>query len=491
MGPDFGAISRRTVIGGLITAGLYTGGVHRLHAAAERADVIVLGAGLSGLYTALLLEEQGLDVIVLEASGRVGGRVRTETFGGLRHELGASDIGVMYARVLNMMNETGLKRVPSAVRVRPFSYHIGGRLLRAAEWAAADVNRTTGDEREIEPARLESTLIGRLNPLQQLDDWLKPENAHLDIPIGHFLANHGISDAAIDLIGHTMNGNGTGRTSALAMLRDATRIRFGIESYLAMKSAGQDVPALSQVEGGNQRLPEAMAGRLRHPVRFGRAVTGVVRDARGLELTCRDGERFRADFAVCAIPLTAMRNIGFEPVLAPERRAATAGIEYYSATKFYLQPTAPFWEQDGYEPSMWTDGPIERIFAGTDESGEVQSLLVWINGDGSRHIDELDRDAATRFVLEAIAELRPASRGRLEVTGYHSWGRTPYAGGCNASFAAGQVRRFAASLPAPEDRLFFAGEHTRRSEFGMESAMASAERAVTQLLEVAAPRTPL
>ena len=45
--------------------------------AAERADVIVIGAGLAGLNTALNLSDFGVKTIVLEASGRVGGRCYT------------------------------------------------------------------------------------------------------------------------------------------------------------------------------------------------------------------------------------------------------------------------------------------------------------------------------------------------------------------------------------------------------------------------------
>jgi len=134
---------------------------------------------------------------------------------------------------------------------------------------------------------------------------------------------------------------------------------------------------------------------------------------------------------------------------------------------------------------MWTDGPVERAFAGTDENGEVHTLLVWINGQGSQRIDEYDRATATRIVLDTLARIRPASKDQLEVMDYHSWGRTAFIGGCGHTYSAGQVSRFAEILPLPEGRIHFAGEHTRRREFGMESAMASAERVVTEILATA------
>ena len=112
---------------------------------------------------------------------------------------------------------------------------------------------------------------------------------------------------------------------------------------------------------------------------------------------------------------------------------------------------------------MWTDGPIERVFAGTDDNGDVHSILVWITGQGSRRIDQMERETATRFVLDTLARIRPSTKDQLEVMGYHSWGKTPYINGCGHSYSAGQIERYAASLPAPEGRIHFAGEHTRQA----------------------------
>jgi monoamine oxidase len=453
--------------------------------AAETANVIVVGAGLAGLYSAMLLEELGCQVVLLEAAEGVGGRVQTRNIGGTLHELGASDIGVMYARVLDTMRRLGLEREPSSIRVRPFTYHVGGELVRAEDWPGASVNRTQGDEREIAPARLQSELLGRHNPLKELDDWLAPDFRDLDVPAAEFLRQQGVSEEAIRLMDHASNAVGLDRTSALALLRDHTRTQFGIRAFMSLQAAGQAVAPLSQVVGGNQRLPEAMAASLEREIHFGKAAATIWQDPSSVEVTCTDGTRFRGDFLVAAIPFTALRRIDFRPGLSALKAEAAENLSYYSATKFYLRPKTRFWERDGFEPSLWTDGALERVFALTDGNDEVNTLLVWINGQGSRRIDQYDRESATRLVLDLMAAARPASRGQLEVMDYHAWGRTPFVAGCGHSYTAGQVGRFAAGIARPEGRIHFAGEHTRRREFGMESAMASAERVVAEILAAA------
>jgi len=80
------SVTRREFVSGL-GAGTVALGAGRLRAA-EATDVIVLGAGLSGLYTSMLLEEQGYRVTLLEASDHVGGRVQTRNTGGIRTSAG-------------------------------------------------------------------------------------------------------------------------------------------------------------------------------------------------------------------------------------------------------------------------------------------------------------------------------------------------------------------------------------------------------------------
>ena len=77
-------------------------------------DVIVIGAGLAGLHAARLLAADGLKVLVLESDRRVGGRSHTAYEFDSRIELGASQVGRMYARILDTARALGIEMAPGA-----------------------------------------------------------------------------------------------------------------------------------------------------------------------------------------------------------------------------------------------------------------------------------------------------------------------------------------------------------------------------------------
>ena len=74
------------------------------------ADVIVVGAGLSGMIAARKLLEAGLTPLVLEADERVGGRILTqEVMPGIPVELGAQWIGDTHERMFRLAAELGVE----------------------------------------------------------------------------------------------------------------------------------------------------------------------------------------------------------------------------------------------------------------------------------------------------------------------------------------------------------------------------------------------
>ena len=76
---------------------------------AEERDVVVIGAGVAGLTAATRLAAAGVDAVVLEARGRVGGRVLTEDVGGLELELGGQWIAPYQHAVRAVIADLGLE----------------------------------------------------------------------------------------------------------------------------------------------------------------------------------------------------------------------------------------------------------------------------------------------------------------------------------------------------------------------------------------------
>jgi len=96
----------------------------------DRADVVVVGAGLAGLVAALRLTEAGREVVVLEASDGVGGRVRTDTVDGFLLDRGFQVLLTAYPAVQRWLDV-------DALELRPFApgvvIHRGGRTVRLAD----------------------------------------------------------------------------------------------------------------------------------------------------------------------------------------------------------------------------------------------------------------------------------------------------------------------------------------------------------------------
>jgi oxygen-dependent protoporphyrinogen oxidase len=84
-------------------------------------QVVVIGAGVAGLAAARRLRQAGREVLVLERSPLVGGRVRTALVEGCRIELGAEFLASFYTRTLALIRELGLdadlRRIPRSAAI--------------------------------------------------------------------------------------------------------------------------------------------------------------------------------------------------------------------------------------------------------------------------------------------------------------------------------------------------------------------------------------
>ena len=239
-------------------------------------------------------------------------------------------------------------------------------------------------------------------------------------------------------------------------------------------------------EGGNQRIPEAMARAVGHEYQLGRRVVALRDGTDRAEVVLADGQVLRAKRIIVTIPFSALRLCQIDAPLHPLQREAIYRLGYTNVTHLHYVPTRRFWEEDGLPPSMWTDGPTARFMALRNDPSnpeDITSFIAFANDRVANQLDRLGPEVASDYVLNCLAQLRPSSRGALKFVKFWSWQLDPFAGGAYAAWRPGQLTTLGRHVAKPAGRLHFAGEHTAFAGRGMEAAMESGERAA---LEVAA-----
>ena len=448
-------------------------------AASRDPDVIVIGAGLSGLGTALALQDAGLQVRVLEGRERIGGRLYTLDEVPGHPEAGGNSVAAAYGRVIAAGQRFGVALDDIAMRAfggGPAGLYVAGAHVPLEAWPNHPRNPFGPDLKALPPWAWAGALLKRHRPFADLDRWRDPEFSKYDVSLYEFLRAQGASDGAIQLGYDTNISYGT-TAHDVSLLMQAS-----VDHWQQINSAA-GARFVGAFRGGNQRLPEAMAGRLKGDLLKGRRVVAIATGADGAEVHCEDGSRHRAKAVVCSMPFATLRHVAIDPLPPPVQNAAIRTLAYVPITQVHLVPKRPFWDSDGLNPSMWTDGIVGTVYAqrfGPDPK-EVMSLTCWARGLNAQYLDRLGSEAAGHAVVAELERLRPAAKGALEVARVRSWATDPFAAGVWSSFGPGQVTEFANQLATPHARLFFCGEHTALASRGMEAALESAERAAVEV----------
>ncbi len=453
--------------------------------AVTRSKVVVIGAGLSGLAAALLLQGAGYDVRVIEGRHRVGGRVLSMRKVPGNPEAGGTSFGPGYARLLDAAKTHGVGLIDLGPVLRYYGQRelfLDGQHVSLREWPDHPRNPFPADARDVPPWRYISRLLARTNPLPGTDAWRAPEYADLDVSFYDWLKNHGQSDAVIDMAYNIdpSHGRSAFDVSALMLLF----VTSFIDAQRKLVRPGQS-PFLT-AKGGNQSIPEAMAGALKNEVEFGRNVAAIRSLRDHAEVYCTDGTRYAADRVICSVPCPVLRRIHLHPALPGDQARAVDTLDSQIVCLAQLVARSPFWEDEGLSPNMFSDGLVSALFGEHkgDSPEQVTSLTAWIRGHNAAFLDQLPDDQARAAVIADVERIRPAAKGKLELAGFKSWYRDPFAGGDWAVWKPGQITTLAPVVGRPHGRIHFCGEHTAIANRGMEGAMESGERAALEVLGV-------
>ncbi len=475
-------VNRRTI--------LQAAGAVTLAAAAPRAlraqnrhKVVIIGAGLSGLGAALLLQDAGLDVQVIEGRQRIGGRVLSYRSLPGSPEAGGTSFGPGYARLIDAAKTHGVGLVSLLPVLRYYGQRelfLDHQAISAEDWLDHPRNPFPDNARDTLPWRFMGGFLAKHNPLSTPEAWVAPENAALDIPLYDWLKSKGASDAVIELTYNIepTHGSSAHDVSALMMLF----VTNFIAAQTKLAVPGQS-PFLTAV-GGNQSIPEAMAAALKNPVQLGREVVAIRSEKDQAEVHCADGTTFQADRVICSVPCPVLRRIRLDPLLPPAQARAVNTLDSQVINQAHMVAKSPFWEEDGLAPSMFSDGLVSSLVGEHkgESPEEVTSLTAWIRGHKAALLDQMPTADAKAAVIADLERARPAAAGKLEIVEYKSWYRDPFSSGDWAVWQPGQVSSIAPVVGNAHGRIHFCGEHTAVSNRGMEGALESGERSALEIL---------
>ena len=449
-------------------------------------DVIIIGAGLSGLNAGLILEEMGAKVLILEGRDRVGGRLYTMDDVPGAPEAGGSGIGSSYGRILGAMDRFKVDRVGERARtgMNPDSsmMDIERTLIQLSDWESHSLNPFSGENRAKFPWEIQFGVFAKENPLKSPEQFLDPAYSKFDVPVYDFLRAQGLDHRSVMLgAGTNMSYGDEDGPFGLSTLMWFNILAFGASM------AGATLPG-SPFAGkdGNQRIPEGMAKGFGGEIRFNSHVVGIRDGQDQAEVWLKDGSRLTAKRVIVTMPFSALRLVSLDAPITDLQSRAIRTLGYTNVTHLHFVARRKFWEDDGLPPSIWSNGPIARFNAlrnNRDDPEEITSFIAFTNDRVANLMDRLGPDAASAYMLDYLGKIRPSTKGALEFVKFWSWQEDPFAGGAYAAWKPGQISGFGAGMAQPAGRIHFAGEHTSQASRGMEGAMESGERAAFELTD--------
>ncbi|MEP3208129.1 MAG: NAD(P)/FAD-dependent oxidoreductase [Maribacter sp.] len=451
------------------------------------ADVIIVGAGLAGLNAALLFEQAGFKVKIVEATDRVGGRVHTAKESDVpgQPELGGNGIGGGYARVLDAAQKYGVSMGPMRPRTESrkgeLIYRIKNNFILPEEWPTHDFNTLPEGYRKGLPAYVTWGHFGKINPLPENDlaAWRDPKYKDWDKSTYSVLKEEGFSDDDIKLVMGTNSSYGVDAQNISILMY------FQILTWIGQQNASTGKGGA--IVGGNQRLPEAMGAAFKQDIMLRSPVKSIASEADATTITLDNGSTLRAPYCLVTLPASALRRIQISPSAQGMQQKGFQNLDYTPVVQLHYVPKKKYWEEDGLPPSMWCDNLAGRFMAlknDLQDPDRVTSCVAFLNSNVALEIDKMKQEDAIALVTKTLEEMRPSLKGALDFTYYWTWVNNPYAGGAYAYWKPGEITDFSNRLADPIGRIHFAGEHTAVMNRGMEGAMESGERAAFELMNL-------
>ncbi|NQX27512.1 FAD-dependent oxidoreductase [Microbacteriaceae bacterium VKM Ac-2854] len=419
-------------------------------------DVVIIGAGVTGLTVATDLQRSGHTAIVVEARDRIGGRLRTETIDGARLELGGQWVSPDQEALLATLDELGLATYPR--------YRAGESVYVDA---AGTATRFTGElfptgaetQREIERLIREiDALTAEVDPAAP---WSHPRAAELDAQsLASWLEERSSDPEARANVALYL---------AEAMLTKPAHSFSVLQALLMAASAGgfehlvdADFILDRRVVGGLQQVPLRLAETLGDRVHL-RVVARRLEWSEDAVVLHADGLTVRARRAVVAVPPNLYSRIEYAPALPPVRQQMHQHLSLGLVIKVHAVYETPFWRAAGLSGTAFS--PYQAVHEAYDNTGahddgteeSTGTLVGFVAAETADALLALPAAERRARILDSLAAYYGDEARRPIVYFESDWVSEEWTGGAYAaSFDLGGLSRWGAQLRSPVGPIRFA-----------------------------------
>jgi monoamine oxidase len=439
------------------------------------ADVIVVGAGLSGLKAADVLTRAGKRVIVLEARDRIGGRVMKGELCGRVIDHGAQWVSPKQTRLLAEARRFGMET---------YLQYSDGRTILSLNGRRSEF---VGDVPKmpvlamIELAMLQRRWNKEMATLPEGAPWTA-KNAKewdcltLEAWIGKNLSTQA-SRAFGRLIPKGSYGAHASEVSYLWML-EMLRGCGGLSHMMSVNGGITD----AKFKGGAFGVAQHIADTIDGNITLSAPVEAVSQSDDHVQVKTAKGD-YEAPFAVVAMPPGGCPRIHFVNCLSPDRVALQQRVPAGSIIKFHIAYREPFWRGKGYSGQIASDAlPLGITMEDTQDTGPAM-LIGFAEGAQARALSAMDADERRAAVMDCLAAL--FGDEARDVIGFaeKDWGADEWSRGYVGTMGPGVLTQYGEALRTPCGRIHWASSETALNWNGyMEGALESGERAANEVL---------
>ncbi|TWU71252.1 hypothetical protein ED733_002513 [Metarhizium rileyi] len=459
-------------------------------------DVLVIGAGLSGLQAAYSTQQAGLSVLVLEARDRVGGKSWTVP---LSNERGFADLGAAWVndslqpRIWSYMQRFGLQD-----RI------IKQRLGHTAVLVTEDGNRIefahgTTPER-----------TGKISPedkksLEQIRDHIQEES----------LKAHGLrkEDDNVSLDQYVKNLGATRQTRAMVNLW--VRVMHGLESteesaawfveycrcnrgLLAIRSDDHTGGNYMRIATGTQSIAKGIATLVGlDNIRLSSPVASIEDSKSQSKVTTRAGKSYTARKVIISIPSAMYKELRFSPALPKALQKVTDSTRLGHYDKAIVVYDRPWWRETGFNGFIMSfRGPACVVRDTSVDDAGVYSFTCFVNGRQGEKWSNMYPHSRRKVILDQLAA---SFNVGLDSDVYRPvefleqiWQHEEFSRGALAPVTAiGHLTKFADVYGKPTGNLHFVGtEYSNDWKGYMEGALASGENGSREVVGSLMARPP-